>query len=588
MAPHTASASALVRTSDGVRVIDLDVSSLDALTASLAPFEVLAADWAQPTFAHPLALSSTPSDPLFASQWGLTRLDIPATWPQADGTGVTIAVIDSGVTVSSELPNLLPGRNYVIDGTHPGISDTSDGNGHGTAVSHMAAAASDGSGMLGAAPLASVLPIRVLGNSGSGVSSDLASGIVYAVDHGAKVLNLSVGVSGTDATLTAAVAYAASNGVLMVAAAGNSGPLASPPSPASDDNTLAVAAIDDTDNPASFSQSGSYIDIAAPGVDIIGRSNDGQYYLWSGTSMATPLISGLAALLFSSHPEATASQVRQVLISSSQDVYTSGSDLRTGAGVPQATAALTLLDAMYPPSSTTTTTTTTTPTTTTTTTTPTSTTTTTLAPTTTTTQPSLPSTTSPVTAPSTTLAPTPSIPDSPSALRISVSTADLALSWQPSLTPGVVYEISRNGALVSTSSRTSFTDPLRAMSPGAYLYSVTAVSPESLRSAAVSSTFLVSRVTTPTLLSAAATRTQVSVRVKIPSRLPSGSKIFVYTGKKPAYTAVLAGSAKAASSVRITLPRSGYLGKGTYRVVVLISTPTGASSFSRAKTVLVR
>lgn len=289
----------------------------------------------------------------YDGQWGLQLVHANEVWVITTGSGVTVAVIDSGSGPNTDLsPNILPGRSF-MDGVIGDDATDADPLGHGTHVAGIIAAqANNDIGIAGIAPNAKILPIRVLDSLNDGSVSDLALGIRYAVDQGVRVINLSLGGSSQTPGLQAALQYAADRNVLVVAAAGNGGPTSNTTYPAGNDLTLAVTAIDQTSNPASFAQRGDYIDLAAPGVSICStvRSDiavavkttcagaDSPYNLKSGTSMAAAFVSGLAALMFSARPTLTAVQVREILIATATDIGEPGRDITFGAGLVNAYA----------------------------------------------------------------------------------------------------------------------------------------------------------------------------------------------------------------------------------------------------------
>ncbi|MCF6409849.1 S8 family peptidase [Pseudalkalibacillus salsuginis] len=251
------------------------------------------------TFAEPnveLHASYIPDDPAYHSlQYAPQKVGAEEAWDVTlSDPSVKIAVIDTGVDYNH--PDLdgkvLQGYDFVDDD-----NDAIDENEHGTHVAGIAAANTDnGEGIAGMAPKASILPVRVLDADGSGTMDDVAQGIRYAADQGAQVINLSLGGKIGSKTLEAAVNYAWEQGSVVVAAAGNeSTPL--PSYPAYYENAIAVAATDENDAIAYFSNYGLWVDIAAPGVDIHSTIPNGGYATYSGTSMASPLVAGVAGLL---------------------------------------------------------------------------------------------------------------------------------------------------------------------------------------------------------------------------------------------------------------------------------------------------
>jgi serine protease len=271
--------------------------------------------------------ASSPNDPLLGRQWGLSQVNAPGAWSRgALGAGATIAIVDTGVDLNHPdlKDKLLPGVDLVSNETcTPGAQDL---NGHGTHVAGIAAAATNnGIGVAGTAPAARILPVRVLDSTGSGAGTDIAAGIRWAADHGAQVINLSLGndIPLIDLTgLGPAVDYAWSRGAVIVAAAGNATlPLCG--FPAASAHAVCVAATDSSGFPSTYSNFPLRLDggvaVRAPGGDGSGGC-DPTADIWStywpgasgadaeacppkgyeplaGTSMATPFVSGIAAML---------------------------------------------------------------------------------------------------------------------------------------------------------------------------------------------------------------------------------------------------------------------------------------------------
>lgn len=294
-------------------------------------------------------VSAAANDPLLAQQWGIFAIGADRFWAVATGKGVTVAVVDSGSGPHPDLAeNLLPGRSIF------GPFEAQDGNdidasGHGSHVAGIIAAASNnGIGGSGVAPHAKILPIKVLDQAGQGDARDVAAGVRYAVDNGAKVINLSLGGATESSSLTQAIQYATDKGALVVAAAGNGGPTDKPKWPASLDLTIAVTAVDSSKNATSFDQRGDYIDIAAPGASIVSTAK-GDYVALSGTSMAAGFVAGAAALLFAAEPRISNVQVRDILLRTATDIGDPGRDQTFGVGFLNLVAALAELQRMFPP-----------------------------------------------------------------------------------------------------------------------------------------------------------------------------------------------------------------------------------------------
>ena len=281
-------------------------------------------------------------EPRRSEQWSLDDLAIEPAWSTSRGAGVDIAVVDSGVdgTHVDLAPKLCSGVAFLgSNGIEQRGAGSVDANGHGTHVAGIAAAATNGVGMAGVAPDARIMPVRVLDAGGSGSSSDVARGITWAVDHGAEVINLSLGGSRT-AAVDAAVAYAETSGVVVVAAAGNDGPGGAANYPAALDTPLGVGSYDQNGAVSWFSTLGAYVDLAAPGSGILSTTKDGRWTYMSGTSMATPHVAATAALLLAAEPTLSPSQVRSRLIGSARDAGPVGHDTGYGWGRVDPLAAL--------------------------------------------------------------------------------------------------------------------------------------------------------------------------------------------------------------------------------------------------------
>ncbi len=241
-------------------------------------------------------------DPRSGEQWGLAAVGAPAAWKVSSGADgqipVRVAVVDSGVDGSHEdlVGSVLEGFD-AISGGNGWVDDA----GHGTHVAGIVVAHRDNAtGGSGLAPAAQVLPVRVLNGDGFGDHEDIAEGIVWAVDAGADVINLSLGGPESTPILESAVNYAVANGVVVVAAAGNARLEGNEVSyPAAYDGVIAVAAAAPDGRSAMFSNTGSYVDIAAPGFSIV-STVPGGYLNLSGTSQAAPFVSAASALLLAS------------------------------------------------------------------------------------------------------------------------------------------------------------------------------------------------------------------------------------------------------------------------------------------------
>ena len=268
-----------------------------------------------------------PDDPYFNSQWHLARIDAPAAWDTSTGSSsVIIAILDTGVdgTHPDLAPNLVPGWN-----TYDNNSNTADVYGHGTEVAGTAAAAgNNGIGVASVAFNCSIMPIRVSDLNGWGYSSTIAIGLVWAADHGARVANISYEMTG-DLTVSSAAQFFDSKGGVVTVSAGNYSTVLTIPD---DPNVLTVSATDSNDALASWSNTGTPIDLAAPGVDIYTTSMGGGYGSVSGTSLSAPTAAGVAALVISANPSLSSAQVQQVLKQSADDLGAPGWDPVYGWG----------------------------------------------------------------------------------------------------------------------------------------------------------------------------------------------------------------------------------------------------------------
>ncbi|HEU4323368.1 MAG TPA: S8 family serine peptidase [Roseiflexaceae bacterium] len=284
-----------------------------------------------------------PNDPLFEDQWALPHIGSSCAWGYTIGSdSVTVAVVDSGVDMTH--PDLLDrlrddGRDFV-----DGDNDPSDENGHGTNVAGVVAATLDNAeGIAGLAPGVRILPIRVMNDRGFGSDRAIERGIRYAADQGAQVINLSLGATlsiGADSEsveISRAIRYAQSLGSLVVVAAGNDFVPLPNAIVGENPDVLVVAATDENDRKAPFSNSGPWIAVTAPGVHILSTMPTYEVYLtsdrvprderfrpnydyMSGTSQATPYVSALAALLFSANPDWDAGQVAQAIRQNAVDI----------------------------------------------------------------------------------------------------------------------------------------------------------------------------------------------------------------------------------------------------------------------------
>ena len=280
--------------------------------------------------------AALPHDPFFAgSQSYLDTVRLPQAWDLSKGsTSQVIAVADTGVDgLHPDLQGVTVDGYNAITGAVVAAGTNSDDNGHGSMVAGIAAANTDnGIGIAGVAWTARVMPVKVLASNGRGYDSDIAAGITWAADHGATIVNLSLGGPADSSVLHDAITYATGKGTLVVAAAGNYGS-DRPLYPATYPEVLAVGATDKTGSLTDFSSWGDHIDVAAPGFDIVSTGLNQQYVVGDGTSFAAPIASGVAALVRTVYPSWTPAQVMAQLRSTARDAGPRGIDPYYGYGV---------------------------------------------------------------------------------------------------------------------------------------------------------------------------------------------------------------------------------------------------------------
>ena len=295
---------------------------------------------------HGNFLLDAPNDPRWTYQWGLGTIGAPGYWSASRGAGVVVAVVDTGVDATSRdlAGQVLDGVTILNGVTTAGAADD---NGHGTHVAGIIGAlTNNGIGVASVAPDVRILPVKVLDSNGYGFDPDIAAGIDYAVEHGADIINLSLGATSPVPALVSSLGDAAAKNVLVVAAAGNSYLSGNPVTyPAAYDHTIAVGATDSLDRHAEFSETGSFVDLTAPGVAILSTYPGGYEYL-SGTSMATPFVAGALAVLESEHPGWTPEQVTSTLEASAADLGVAGRDDTFGWGRIDLAKATTAMDPM--------------------------------------------------------------------------------------------------------------------------------------------------------------------------------------------------------------------------------------------------
>lgn len=282
-----------------------------------------------------VAAAATVTDPAYGNSWALPKIQAPTAWDSSNGSGVTVAILDTGLdAVHPDLvANVVPGWN-VYDNN----SNTADVNGHGTWVAGVAAmAANNAKGSAGVAWGAKIMPIRIADANAYAYWSTVAQGIYWAADNGAKVVNISYnGVSGSS-TVQSAAQYLRGKGGVVIVAAGNSGGLESI---AANDSLLTVAATDQNDVRASFSSYGAYVDLSAPGVNLYTTTVGGGFANASGTSFSSPVVAATAALMLSANAKLAPADVDRILKATARDLGTAGYDQYYGTGRVNAASAV--------------------------------------------------------------------------------------------------------------------------------------------------------------------------------------------------------------------------------------------------------
>ena len=274
------------------------------------------------------------NDPYLGSEWHINKVNAPAAWDVTQGSGIIIAILDSGVdgTHPDLAAQMVPGFNFMDNNTN-----TADVNGHGTAVAGVAAASTNnGMGVAGVAGQARIMPVRIADANAYAYYSTIAQGITYAADHGARIANCSYGGVAGSAAIQSAAQYMKSKGGLVFVSAGNNGV---------DENILptttmiAVSATDETDNRTSWSSYGNFVSLAAPGITYT-TSRGGNYDQWMGTSFSSPLAAGVAALMMAARPSLDSPQVEKLMFSTAVDIGAAGRDIYYGYGRVDAAAAV--------------------------------------------------------------------------------------------------------------------------------------------------------------------------------------------------------------------------------------------------------
>ena len=308
----------------------------------------------------------TPNDPHYIYQWNLPKIQMPTAWNVTAGSGITVAIVDTGVAyenygqykLASDLAGttFVAGWNFINSTVH-----ANDDNAHGTHVAGTIAQTTNNlTGTAGIAYQARIMPLKALNADGAGQDDWVASAIVWAADNGAKVINLSLGAESPSGILEDAVIYAHDKGAVIVAAAGNNG-LGTLVYPAAYPSVIAVGAVRYDETKPGYSSYGTGLGLVAPGGDLsVDQNNDGYpdgilqqtfdpnskdpadfaYWFFQGTSMAAPHVSGVAVLVLAHGVATTPEQVRQALQQTAKDLGQPGWDPIYGYGLVQAKSAL--------------------------------------------------------------------------------------------------------------------------------------------------------------------------------------------------------------------------------------------------------
>ncbi|MFO7634454.1 MAG: S8 family peptidase [Caldilinea sp.] len=274
-----------------------------------------------------------PNDPAFrvpSQVYGQTVVKAPMGWNLSTGvTQTTVAILDSGINPAHPefSGRVLPGYDFINDDDEP-----LDDHGHGTHVAGIATAAlNNETGAAGICPQCTILPVKVLDSGNKGTWGTVAAGIYYAVDNGARVINLSLGATASSRTLETAIQYAEEHDVIIIASSGNAAST-KPYYPAALPYVVAVGATNDMDTLWALSNTGEHIDLTAPGSRIYSTYHNLEYASMSGTSMASPFVTGLVGLLASFDPVLTGAEIIEFMTANADDLGDPGKDNQYGYG----------------------------------------------------------------------------------------------------------------------------------------------------------------------------------------------------------------------------------------------------------------
>jgi thermitase len=311
----------------GISVVEVPEETSGAAMESLRAsglFEYVERD----ALAH--TAGDEPNDPSYRAEWHLPRIGSGQAWMLSTGAATApVAVIDSGIFAAHPdlKGRLIQGWNFLN-----ASPDTGDTMGHGTAVvGTIAAATNNGIGIASVNWLSPVMPLVVVDSEDNAAYSDIAAAIEFAAARGIRVVNISLGGRSESQTLQKAVDYAWNRGTVIFAAAMNNSS-ADPYYPAACQHVVAVSATDAYDHLAAFSNFGNWIAISAPGTSILSTADGGGYAWWNGTSFASPLVAGVAALCLAVNPELSAGELVALLERTADDLGPSGFDSSFGWG----------------------------------------------------------------------------------------------------------------------------------------------------------------------------------------------------------------------------------------------------------------
>lgn len=326
---------------DNVYVVEGDRQTLASLRNSKIAKDT---EYIEPNYIY--RAYAVPNDPQYGQQWNMRSISIESAWDETKGSGVTVAVIDTGISQVPDLKNtkFAEGYDFVNDKVA-----ADDDNGHGTHVAGTVAQSTNNNyGVAGVAYEATLMPLKVLSAGGTGTTSDIAEAIRFAADNGAGVINMSLGGGGESEIMKEAIAYAHQKGVVVVAAAGNASSNAAE-YPARYPHVIGVSAIDSVGEKAPYSNFGAGIDLSAPGGSDSGKivqetidpdTEEPVFAGFQGTSMASPHVAGVAALIKAAGIE-DPDEVETILQKSARVVQDDGLNYY-GAGHLDASAAVKL------------------------------------------------------------------------------------------------------------------------------------------------------------------------------------------------------------------------------------------------------